>query len=253
MNELRRAVRAGEAVVGTWVTIGHPAVAELSAELDFDFVVIDAEHSSMSLESVENLARAVDAASSEAKPIVRVPDDDPARIKRVLDTGVSGVIVPMVETVEQARTVVEATRYPPDGVRGVAGSRASAYGLGLAEYFEQANDDLLVVVQIETTTGVENAEAIGAVEGVDALFVGPADLSASVGRFGETDSLDTEISAVLDSAHDADTSVGTIALDPEEVERWADAGFDFQVVGIDFDYLIEGAMRAKQGYESLTR
>jgi 2-keto-3-deoxy-L-rhamnonate aldolase RhmA len=253
MNELRQAVHSGESVVGTWLSIGHPTVAEVSAELGFDFAVVDAEHTSMSLETVENLTRAVDAAGSETVPIVRVPDADSTRIKRVLDTGVSGVIVPMVETVEQARKVVEATRYPPDGCRGVAGTRASTYGLELANYFERANDELLVVAQIETAEGVENAAAIAAVDGIDALFVGPTDLSASVGRFGETDSLDTEISAVLDAGRETDTAVGTIAFDTEDVARWADAGFDFQVVGVDFEYVIDGATQAKRAYEDATR
>lgn len=253
MTELRRAVRAGDPVVGTWISIGHPAVAEMSAELGFDFVVIDMEHSSMSVSTVENLVRAVDAANGETKSVVRLPDDDPTRIKRVLDTDISGVIIPMVETAEQARGVVEAALYPPDGRRGVAGSRASAYGLELADYFERANDELLVMVQIESAKGVGHAGSIAAVDGIDALFVGPADLSASLGRFGETDSLDSEISAVLDAAGESDTAVGTIALDPEDVERWAEAGFDFQVVGIDFDYLIDGARRAKRRYEDATR
>ncbi|WP_266080098.1 HpcH/HpaI aldolase family protein [Haladaptatus caseinilyticus] len=253
MTELRRAVHAGDPVVGTWVTIGHPAVAEISGELGFDFVVIDAEHSSMSISTVENLVRAVDAANGETKSIVRLPDDDPTRIKRALDTGVSGVIAPMIETAEQARSVVEATRYPPDGVRGVAGSRASAYGLELDDYFERANDELLVMVQIESAKGVGHVGSIAAVDGVDALFVGPTDLSASLGQFGETDSLDTEISAVLDAVGESDTAVGTIALDPEDVERWAETGFDFQVVGIDMDYLIHGAERAKQRYEDVLR
>ncbi len=253
MSELKHAVRAGDSVVGTWVTIGHPAVAEMSAHLGFDFAVIDAEHSSMSLETVENLVRAVEAADGATEPIVRLPNDDPTRIKRVLDTGVSGVIVPMVETAAQARAVVESTRYPPDGIRGVGGSRSSAYGLELADYFERANDELLVAVQIESAKGVGHAGSIAAVDGIDALFVGPEDLSASLGRFGETDSLDTEISAVLDAAHDSDTSVGTIALDSDDVARWADAGFDFQVVGIDYDYFISEAKRAKQRYEDATR
>ncbi|WP_227376857.1 HpcH/HpaI aldolase family protein [Haladaptatus halobius] len=253
MNELRQAVHSGESVVGTWLSIGHPTVAEVSAELGFDFAVVDAEHTSMSLETVENLTRAVDAAGGETVPIVRVPDADSTRIKRVLDTGVSGVIVPMVETVEQARKVVEATRYPPDGSRGVAGARASTYGLELANYFERANDELLVVAQIETAEGVENAAAIAAVDGIDALFVGPTDLSASVGRFGETDSLDTEVSAVLDAGRETDTAVGTIAFDTEDVARWADAGFDFQVVGVDFGYVIDGATQAKRAYEDATR
>ncbi|WP_231186844.1 aldolase/citrate lyase family protein [Haladaptatus sp. DYF46] len=120
MSTFATAVRTGVAVVGSWISIGHPAVAEMSAELGFDFVVIDAEHTSMSLETVETLARAVDAASGETEPLVRVADDDPARLKRVLDTGVSGVIVPMVETEAQARGIADATRYPPEGVRGVA-------------------------------------------------------------------------------------------------------------------------------------
>ncbi|MCO8246291.1 MULTISPECIES: aldolase/citrate lyase family protein [unclassified Haladaptatus] len=253
MSQLADAVRAGDRTVGSWISIGHPAVAEMSAELGFDFVVIDAEHTAMSLETVESLARAVDAASGDTEPLVRVADDDPARLKRVLDTGVSGVIVPMVETADQARTIADATRYPPDGIRGVAGARASRYGLSLRKYFERANDERLVVVQIESSTGVENAADIAAVAGIDALFVGPADLSASLGRFGDTDSLDTEISAVLAAGHEADVPVGTIALESEDVERWADAGFDFQVVGIDADYLLSGATNAKERYEDAIR
>ncbi|WP_423746208.1 aldolase/citrate lyase family protein (plasmid) [Haladaptatus sp. SPP-AMP-3] len=253
MSELPTAIRAGDAAVGSWISIGHPAVAEMCAELGFDFVVIDAEHTAMSFETVETLARAVDAASGTTEPLVRVADDDPARLKRVLDTGVSGVIVPMVETGAQARGIADATRYPPDGTRGVAGSRASRYGRNLADYFERANDERLVVAQIETESGVENADDIAAVDGIDALFVGPADLSASLGRFGDTGSLDTEISAVLDAAHDADVPVGSIALDPEDVERWVVVGFDFQVVGIDTDYLLDGASRAKRTYEDAVR
>ncbi|MFH5797143.1 HpcH/HpaI aldolase/citrate lyase family protein [Haladaptatus sp. CMAA 1911] len=253
MRTLATAVRTGEAVVGSWISIGHPAVAEMSAELGFDFVVIDAEHTSMSLETVETLARAVDAASGETEPLVRVADDDPARLKRVLDTGVSGVIVPMVETEAQARGIADATRYPPEGVRGVAGSRASRYGRELADYFERANDERLVVTQIESELGVENAAEIAAVDGIDALFLGPADLSASLGRFDDTESLDTEISAVLDAGRDANVPVGSIALASEDVERWVDAGFDFQVVGVDADYLLDGASRAKRTYKEAIR
>ena len=253
MSQLADVVRAGDSAVGSWISIGHPAVAEMSAELGFDFVVIDAEHTAMSLETVETLARAVDAASGDTEPFVRVADGNPARLKRVLDTGVSGVIVPMVETADQARSIADATRYPPDGTRGVAGSRASRYGRDLSEYFERANDESLVITQIESATGVENAADIAAEAGIDALFVGPADLSASLGRFGETRSLDTEISAVLTAGEDADIPVGTIALESEDVERWAEAGFDFQVVGIDADYLLEGATRAKKRYEDAIR
>lgn len=251
-ERLKQALLDRDSLVGTWLTVGHPAVAELQAELGFDFAVVDAEHAPTSVETVAEMARAVDAADGPTEPLVRVADDDPARIKRALDTGVSGVVVPMVETVEQARDVVDAARYPPEGVRGVAGTRASSYGLDLDDYFERANDEVVVVVQIETAAGVENARAIADVDGVDALFVGPADLSASLGAFGDVDAIDTEISAVLDAGHAADTAVGTIAFEADEVARWADAGFDFQAVGTDADYLARGGQDALDAYADAT-
>jgi 2-keto-3-deoxy-L-rhamnonate aldolase RhmA len=249
---LKEALLDRESLVGTWLTVGHPAVAELQAELGFDFAVVDAEHAPVSTETVAAMARAVDAADGPTEPLVRVADGDPTRIKRALDTGVSGVVVPMVETAAQARDAVAAARYPPEGSRGVAGTRASAYGLDLADHFERANDEVVVVVQIETAAGVENARAIAGVDGVDALFVGPADLSASLGAFGDADAIDTEISAVLDAGHDADTAVGTIAFGAEEAARWVDAGFDFQAVGTDADYLARGGRDALDAYADAT-
>ena len=249
-ERLKRALDARETLVGTWLSVGHPTVAELQAQLGFDFVTIDAEHAATSLETIENMARAVDAAEGETETIVRVADDDPVHLNRVLDTGVSGVIVPMVETVSQARAVVDATHYPPDGSRGVAGSRASSYGLHLEEYFGRANDEVVTILLIETAKGVENASAIADVDGVDALFVGPADMSATLGDFGDPDSIEHDISAVIDAGRAADTAVGTIALAPDDVEQWVDAGFDFHVVGVDADYLVRGARRAKKRFEA---
>jgi 2-dehydro-3-deoxyglucarate aldolase/4-hydroxy-2-oxoheptanedioate aldolase len=248
-ERLKRAFDDREPLVGTWLTVGHPTVAELQAELGFDFVTIDAEHAASSLETIENMARAVDAASGGTETLVRVADDNPTHLNRVLDTGVSGVIVPMVETVSQARAVVEATHYPPDGSRGVAGSRASSYGLHLEEYFDRANDEVVTVLLIETERGVKNASAIADVDGVDALFVGPADLSATLGEFGNPDSVDTDISAVIQAGRAANTAVGTIALSPDDIERWVDAGFDFHVVGTDAGYLVRGARGLKERYE----
>jgi len=127
MAAFRQAIRSGERVVGGWVSIGHPAVAEITGSAGYDFVTIDMEHAANGIETVENLVRAVDTAG-DAIPIVRPPAADPVTIKRVLDTGAGGIMVPRVDSAETADSVVEATRYPPTGVRGTAAGRASGYG-----------------------------------------------------------------------------------------------------------------------------
>ena len=160
----------------------------MSASLGFDFLLIDTEHTTMSLETVENMVRAADAADGEAPTVVRVPWNDPVRIKRVLDIGVDGVMVPMVESADEARELVSATRYPPEGKRGIAAGRAADYGLHFEEYVRNADGSILTVVQIETETGLANVDEIAAVDGVDALFVGPADLSGSLGVFAQWES-----------------------------------------------------------------
>ncbi|USZ69864.1 aldolase/citrate lyase family protein (plasmid) [Halorussus salilacus] len=249
MTDFKDRLRAGEPVVGHWLSIGDPTVAELCAR-DADFVVIDTEHAPTGLESVANAARAVEAAG-DAAALARVAWNDPVRIKRVLDTGVSGVLVPMVETPEEAREAVEAVRYPPEGVRGIAGSRANDYGRDLGEAVESAGGDLVTVVQVETERAVENAGAIAAVEGIDALLVGPADLSGSLGVFGEYDSerFESAVSAVLDAAHDRDTPVGTLATGDDDIRLWADYGYDYQIVGVDAGYIAAGVERATRTYE----
>ncbi|MFC4552935.1 MULTISPECIES: HpcH/HpaI aldolase family protein [Halorussus] len=249
-SDFKRRLRAGEPVAGHWLSVGHPAVAECVAP-GSDFVVADTEHAPTGLESLANVVRAVEAAEGETAALARVAWNDPVRIKRVLDTGVSGVLVPMVETAEQARAAVEAVRYPPEGVRGIAGSRANGYGRTLDRAVERAGEDLVTVVQVESETAVENAADVAAVEGVDALLVGPADLSGSLGVFGEFDA-DPFVEAVDDvlaATGAADTPVGTLATDADEIERWADWGYDFQIVGVDAGYLAAGAERARRAYD----
>lgn len=250
-SDFKRRLRDGEPVVGHWLSIGHPAVAEVCAR-DADFAVVDTEHAPTDLEAVANVARAVESASGgEAALLARVAWNDPVRIKRVLDTGVSGVLVPMVETAKEAEEAVEAVRYPPEGVRGIAGSRANDYGRGLADQVESGGADLVTVVQVETGQAVENAAEIAAVDGVDALLVGPADLSGSLGVFGEYDSATFReaVGDVLDAAHESDAPVGTLATDEAEIRRWAEYGYDYQIVGVDAGYLAAGAERASRTYE----
>lgn len=266
--------------VGAWTSLTDPAVAEIAAgagrrsagERGFDFVVIDTEHAPLGLETVADCLRAVAAgggsdgggAASETsrgegggtaetggeagapEAIVRVPWNDPVRIKRLLDLGPDGLLVPMVNTAAEAREAVAATRYPPDGERGVAAARASDYGRNFEAYVRGDHRELTLVVQVETETAVRNSDAIAAVDGVDGLFVGPADLSASLGAFADwTDEafLDA-IETVVDAGEGADVAVGTLGATSEQVRALGSLGFDFVVAGVDVSHLVEGQRRA---------
>ena len=232
---------------GSWLSIPHPQVAEQTAAAGFDFVVIDTEHAPTTVETVESMVRAVDAAPGGTAPIVRVAWNDHVRIKRVLDTGPAGVMAPQVNTPEEAEAFVEATRYPPEGRRGMAAARASNYGRDLEAYVESANEELLTIAQVETPEAVGNVSAIADVEGIDTLFVGPSDLSASLGAFGEFDS-EAFTDAVETVLAGSSVPVGTLATSPDEVDRWNDAGFDYQIVGTDAGYLAAGAAESLSRY-----
>jgi 2-dehydro-3-deoxyglucarate aldolase/4-hydroxy-2-oxoheptanedioate aldolase len=234
-------LRAGEPLVGGWVALSDPAVAELTAPA-FDFVMLDTEHAPNDTETIANLARAVDAAPGECVPLARALDNDVGAIKRLLDLGLEGVMVPMVESAEEAREAVAAAKYPPEGNRGVAGARASSYGADLDDYFDRANEETVLLVQIETGTGLSAVEDIAAVDGVDALFVGPADLSANLGCFREFDDSRflEAVDRIVAAGDTADTPVGTLGSTPEGVERFAAMGFDFLIAGVDFVHLQRG-------------
>jgi len=241
-------------IVGAWLSIGHPTVAEVTAAQDFDFVLIDTEHTPLELETVENMSRAVEAAEGDTNTLVRVPSNDPVRIKRILDIGVAGIMVPMIETVEEAEQVSAAVQYPPYGIRGVASGRATEYGDEFKEYVESANESIFTAVQIETRTGLENAEEIAAVDGIDAVFVGPADLSANLGIFAEWENsrLTEAIETVVDAAQQADVPVGTLVVDPDDIEMRVEQGFDYLIVGKDTSHLSSANRAIRQRYERAT-
>ena len=243
-GSLAAALAAGDAPTGAWSTIGHPAVAEVLADEDFDFVVLDGEHSENTIEDLAAGVRAIEASDGDADPVVRVGSSDAAEIRRVLDLGVAGLVVPQIESIQEARDAVAAAHYPPEGVRGVAGSRASSYGKELAEYVETAGDQVATMLQVETAGAVDDADEIAALDGLDALFVGPADLSARLGVFGEFDSREFReaIDAVTTAAENEGIPVGTLATTPEQVAvRRDDWGMDFVVAGTDVGYLRAGA------------
>lgn len=239
-------LRAREPLVGSWVSIRDPVVSEMNAELDFDFIVIDIEHTTTGLESLEHMIRAVDAASGETASIVRLPWNDPVIIKRVLDIGPTGIMAPMIGTAEEAEALVHASRYPPEGMRGVAGRRAARYGFDMPEYFFEANDEIVVLAQIETEEGFNNVGSIAAVDGIDGLFMGPADLSANLGIYGEWDSDEfmQAVDSILTAADSAGTPVSTLTTDPADITKWMNVGFDFLMAGTDTSHLVRGAENA---------
>jgi len=185
-NALKARLLAGKRALGCWTVLGAPAVIELLALCGFDFLLLDQEHGFGEPSALLHSLQAM-AATPTCSSLVRVPSNDPHYLKRVLDAGVEGVMVPNVETAEDARAIVAACRYPPAGRRGSAlgSARASDYGIRSADYRQRAAQELLIVCQIESPRAVENVEAIAAVEGVDVMFIGPHDLSGTVGQLGD--------------------------------------------------------------------
>jgi 2-keto-3-deoxy-L-rhamnonate aldolase RhmA len=243
MNAFKHLLGAagGHPPVGTWISSASPLVAEAVACAGFDWGVLDMEHSPLDMMDLVHLLQAVSA--SRMVPVVRVPWNDNVTIKRVLDAGATTLLVPFVQNADEAARAVAAARYPPEGVRGMSGSgRASHFGT-TPNYLRNANRGIAVIAQIETVQAVGELEAIAAVPGIDAIFLGPADLSASMGHVGQM-----MHPAVLDLMGDVvqrcralAKPVGAIGTTPEAVAQYRAIGFDFVAVGSDLGLLIQGA------------
>jgi 2-keto-3-deoxy-L-rhamnonate aldolase RhmA len=180
---LKARIHAGELTIGSWLSFGFTPVTEMMASMGFDWLVIDMEHTSIDTGRMMEMIQVIDLAG--VVPLVRVGDNDPLIIKRALDSGAHGVVVPMVNTAEDARRAVESAYYPARGKRGVGLSRAQGYGMGFPEYKRWADTSTVVIVQIEHIDAVRNIDAILDVDGVDGFIIGPYDLSGSLGRPGE--------------------------------------------------------------------
>ncbi len=178
-NHVRQKLLAREATLGCFLGLGSPNVAELLAHAGFDWLVIETEHNALDAAEVQQMLMALNG--SETIPLVRVPSANPVYSQRALDMGALGIVVPLVKTAEEAAAIVRATRYPPQGTRSFGALRASRYTFDNEDYFQRANDNLLVVLIIETREAVENLAAIAAVPGVDALYFGPFDLCLALG------------------------------------------------------------------------
>ena len=234
---LKAKLAGGDPAIGCWLHLFSPIAAEVVAQAGYDCVMIDLEHGPGSLMDAVALMRAVQGRG--CAPLLRVPSNDPVAIKRVLDTGVSGLMVPAVDTAGEAEAVVTACRYPPEGRRGMAPAivRASDYG-ARSDYIEKVNEETLVICQIETGRAVAEAGKIAAVPGVDLLFVGPYDLSADLGYTGEPDhpAVAERIEAVERAAKSAGKRLGGIPTPGRTAAQLFAAGYD--LVLADFDLLM---------------
>ncbi len=246
MNAFKHLLKAAGShpPVGTWIMSASPLVAEAVAHAGFDWGVIDMEHTPLDMMEVIHMLQAV--ACSRMVPIVRVPWNDTVVVKRVLDAGATTVLFPFVQNAEEAHRAVAATRYPPQGVRGMAGmSRASRFGT-TPNYLKVANEGIGVIVQLETPQAIEHLEAIASTPGVDALFLGPADLSASMGHVGQLthpEVMDLMARAVH-RAHQLRVPVGTVGGTPDVVAQYRAMGFDYVGIASDLGLMMRGAAAA---------
>ena len=245
-NPVKSRLKSGLPTAGHWISLPSPSVVELLASFQMDWLVFDTEHSPITTERLEDMLRAMKG--TEVVPIVRVLANDVGLIKQALDRGGYGVVVPLVSTPEQAQAAVAAAKYPPDGVRGVAGTRISRYGADLPDYYKTFNSQVLVICQIETTDGLVNVDAIAATPGVDVLFVGPNDLSASLGAFRQFDrpEFKSAVDHILKATQRHGISAGYMCSTAEEVLEKVDQGFRFVCAGSDAR-LLGGAAGAMYG------
>lgn len=241
---LKEKLAKNELTIGTWVTIGHPAVVEILAVAGFDWITIDLEHTTIDLSTAQNLIAIIQ--SKGIKALVRVSKNEEVIIKRVLDAGADGVIVPMIKNEEDARQAVGFVKYPPLGNRGVGLGRAQKYGQDFEGYKERLENEIIVVAQIEHIDAIHNLEAIQAVEGIDGTLIGPYDLSASMGKPGQYHL--PEVKRVIERYDEICKTNGkpmgahVISSNSEDLQEKINLGYNFLAFSLDFFFLGNKAM-----------
>jgi 2-keto-3-deoxy-L-rhamnonate aldolase RhmA len=241
-NHVKRALREGRPTAGAWVSLCSPISAEIMSRAGFDWLLVDMEHGHGDYQTLLGQLQAIEG--SPAIPVVRVQWNDPAVIKRVLDLGAYGVMIPWVGNRAEAEAAVRAAKYPPEGIRGIAGShRAGGYGRHAAEYWKRANDEILVVIQIETASAVSDIDAIARVPGVDVIFVGPADLSTSLGHLGNPTHPDVvaAIEKVETAARAQGVALGNITRNWDQARELYKRGYQFLTLTSETSLLVQGA------------
>lgn len=251
-NKLKTALKEGRKQIGCWLMTGSPLAAEICASSGFDWVLIDMEHTPNDVPQVLSLVHA--ASAYPASIAVRAPWNDAVMLKRLLDMGVQTIMVPNIRNREEAEAAVAAVRYPPLGIRGVSGnSRSNRFGR-IKDYFDKADAHICLIAQIETEMGKDNVEEIAAVEGIDCLFVGPADLAADLGYLGKNanPAAQAAMKDVIGRTVKAGCAAGILAFDEAEAKKWLTEGATFVAVVGDGFLLSRGmdaVVRAFKGEE----
>lgn len=237
-NELKRRIKNNEQVFGTWITVESPIAAEMMSAQGFDYFVIDTEHAPLDMRMAQTLMQAM-RPDSKTTPIVRVWWNDLVAIKRALDIGAYGVLVPWVNNKKEAEMAVKATRYAPNGLRGCGPRRARMFD---PEYYETADSEIMVICQIETKEAVSNIEDICSVEGVDVTYIGPADLSASHGHLGNQSHPDVQkaIDKVFTATKDAGLATGIHEASGLTIKERIEKGYNLVTLGNDLIYMRKG-------------
>lgn len=239
-NVFKQALADRQPRIGLWLSMGNGYCAEICATAGFDWLLVDGEHAPNDVRST--LAQLQAVAAYGGHPVVRAVQGEPALVKQLLDIGAQTLLVPMVDTAEQAAAMVAATRYPPHGIRGVgaAVARASRWN-SRPDYVHRANDEVCLLVQAETVTALRNLEAICAVDGIDGVFIGPADLAASMGHLGDPghpevrEAIDSAIRTIVASGKAAGTLTGDVA----QARHFLSLGATFVAVGLDVTLLMQ--------------
>jgi 2-dehydro-3-deoxyglucarate aldolase/4-hydroxy-2-oxoheptanedioate aldolase len=253
VNHFKRAIASGKPPVGTWLSSGAPATAEALGCAGFDFLVVDTEHTPIDVPQMTEILRAI--AGTPAQAVVRPPWNDMVMIKRLLDAGAQSLLLPFVQDEHEAKRAVASTRYPPAGVRGVAGThRGSRFGT-VPNYMKNAASEICVIVQIETLSALARLEAIAAVDGVDSIFVGPNDLAASMGHLGDMNhaAVQEKVAFAAKECRRLGKPCGIIGGTPEIVASYLDYGYSWVAVNSDMGMMVGRAqdflakVRAKVG------
>lgn len=231
MTEFKQRLQAGELVVAPMITMASETVAEILSGSGFDWFFVDAEHGTFETRDIQNTVRA----AGSTPCLVRLASPNPVLVGKALDTGAAGIIAPMVNSAEQAQTIVAAARYSPEGNRGVGLGRAHGYGFRFKEYLATANDDVVVVLQAEHIDAVNAMEEITETPGIDAILIGPYDLSASMGLIGQVDHPDVQaaIARVAELCTEKQIRLGVFGVSAEAVRPYIERGFNLIVAGVD--------------------
>ena len=245
-NPVRKALLDRTVTLGTWIQIGHAAVAEILAVAGYDWIAADCEHTDIGVERYTELARGMHGRGPI--PMARVRENDTLAIRQMLDAGALGVIVPLVNTVGDAERAVAAAKFPPQGVRGFSFTRGNDWGADFPDYAARANGQIAVVIMIESRTAVENIDRLLEVDGVDGVFLGPYDLSGSYGVPGQTKHPEVQAAcrAVVQACARHGKSAGLHVVDPtpENIRKALADGFTFLALGVDTVFLMQSAKGA---------